>query len=357
MNLCIHFICIYAISLMITTHTILGGVDQTNSLIVTFDVEDFTKKISLKALVIILKLLKKYNLRSLFFITGHMTERLRKHPEILQLLESHEIGYHSSSHSVRPTIPEFTDTRSYSKAIQRSLIRETSHINPLTGEPEGEGGIKILRETFKNKDIISFRAPGFCWTPPHLEALQKLGIKFDFSVKLYGAALSKEDKIAFKGIIFYPFPIYIDFWDNPIRLISLFLSRPSRRKIVCLCSHEWSFASWEPWDLIYWRGNPENLITNSETNNLRIMEKFLRLDMFLKGIKLLEKFRVLTPTPILEARGSKPLDPTTVDVAKTYQFAMRWAELYFDYHPKYMLPHFYKYFDQNNIDYKSVHGC
>lgn len=326
----------------------MGEFDETNSLILTFDVEDFTKNVSLKALIIILKLLKKYDLRSLFFVTGHMAETLRKHPDILQLLESHEIGYHSSSHSVRPTIPEFTDTRSYSKAIRRSLIRETSHINPLTGEPEGEGGIKILRETFKNKDIISFRAPGFCWTPPHLQALQKLGIRFDFSAKFHGAELSKEGKIAFKGIIFYPYPIYIDFWENPIRLISLLSSKRSKRRIVCLSSHEWSFASWEPWDLIYWRGNPDNLITHSETNNLRIMEKFLRLDIFLRGIKLLEKFRALTAKPILEEQGSKLLDPTTVDVAKTYQFAMSWAELYFDYHPKYVPSHFYRYFDQNN---------
>jgi hypothetical protein len=312
----------------------------------TFDVEDFTKKVSLNGLSILLKLLKRYNLRSLFFVTGHMAEILTKHPSILQLLENHEIGYHSSSHSVRPIVPEFTDTRNYSKAVEISLTRETSHINPLTGETEDEGGIKILRETFKNKDVLAFRAPGFCWTPPHLEALQKLGIKFDFSARLCGAKLSPGDKISFKGMIFYPFPVYVDFWENPILLTSFLSSKLSERKIVCLSGHEWPFVSSEPWDMIYWRGNPKDLTRSSKKNNLRIVESFLKLDIFLRGIKVLEKFRLLTVTSILEERGSRPLDASDVDVARTYQFSIRWAENYFNYTPRHVLSHFYKYFDQ-----------
>ena len=63
------------------------------------------------------------------------------YPELLDLLEKHEIGYHSSSHSVHPTIFEFTDVAKYDKAYQTSILRETSHINPLTGKIEGSGGI------------------------------------------------------------------------------------------------------------------------------------------------------------------------------------------------------------------------
>ena len=330
--------------------------DKTNSLVLTFDVEDFTKNVSLRALTILLKLLKRYDLKSLFFVTGYMAETLKKYPDILQLLEDHEIGYHSSSHSVRPIIPEFTDTRRYSKAVEISLIRETSHINPLTGEPEEEGGIKILREIFNNKEVVSFRAPGFCWTPPHLEALQKLGIKYDFSAKLHGIGLLSGDKIAFKGTIFYPFPTYVDFWENPFRLISLFSSNLSKRKIVCLSSHEWLLASPKPWDSVYWRNNPKDLTSNSKDHNLRIVPNFLRFDTFLKGIKVLEKFKILKVTPFLGGRKSKPLDASCVDVAKTFHFSMRWAEHFFNYNPRYVLSHFYRYFDRHNVDYMSVHG-
>jgi hypothetical protein len=323
--------------------------ERMYSLILTFDVEDFTNDASLRALTVILKLLRKHCLRGLFFVTGHMAEKLERYPDVLQLLESHEIGYHSSSHSVRPTIPEFTDVRSYSEAVDASMIRETSHINPLTGKPERKGGLEILRETFDNKNIMSFRAPGFCWTPPHLEALQKLGIKFDFSAKLHGTRLLSETKIAFKEMIFYPFPLHgadVDFWVNPIQLTSLLSSRMQKRKIVCLSAHEWCLAASKPWDSIYYRGNPTSLVENIHENSLRSIDRFLRLDVFLKGIRILEKLGLLVVTPIPEENGSAWLEVDNIDVSGTYQFSVRWAKRYFNCTPRYILSHFFKYFEQ-----------
>lgn len=317
-----------------------------HTLILTFDVEDFMNDASLRALVIILKLLKKYNLRSLFFVTGYMAEKLGNHPDILRLLESHEIGYHSSSHSVRPIIPEFTDTRSYSKAFETSLVRETSHINPLTGEVEGEGGIKILKETLDNKSVVSFRAPGFCWTPPHLEALQRLGIKYDFSARLRGNGLWLDQKVAFKGIVFYPFPLYLEFWVRPTHLTSLLSSKSSRQRFLCLYSHEWSLAISEPWDLIYHRNNPTSYPRKVVNDSFRSIDRFLRLDVSLRGIKMLEKLGALTVNPVLDEQASILLEASTVNAAETYRFSMRWAAQDFNYNPKYVLSHFLEYFDQ-----------
>ena len=328
----------------------------------TFDVEDFVNDASLRALVVILKLLKKYDLRSLFFVTGYMAERLGKYPDILRLLESHEIGYHSSSHSVRPIIPEFTDTRSYSKAFEASLVRETSHINPLTGEVEGEGGIKILKETFDNKSVVSFRAPGFCWTPPHLEALQRLGIKYDFSARLRGNGLLPDQKVSFKGIVFYPFPLYLEFWVRPTHLTSLLSSKPSRQRFLCLSSHEWSLAVSEPWDLIYHRNNPigyrgeERQRSKVANNSFRSIDRLLRFDVFLRGIKVLERLGAVAVGPILDEQGSILLEANTVNVAETYRFSVSWATHYFNYSPKYVLSHFLKYFDQTALN-KGAEAC
>jgi hypothetical protein len=336
--------------------TSTGKVERMYALILTFDVEDFTNDASLRALTVILKLLRKHCLQGLFFVTGHMAEKLERYPDVLELLESHEIGYHSSSHSVRPTIPEFTDVRSYAEAVDASLIRETSHINPLTGKPEREGGLEILRKIFDNKNIMSFRAPGFCWTPPHLEALQKLRIKFDFSAKLYGTRLLSETKISFKEMIFYPFPLHgadVDFWVNPIHLISLLSSRMQKRKIVCLSAHEWCLSASKPWDSIYFQGNPANFVEKTVESNLRSIDRFLRLDVFLKGIRILEKLGLLVVAPIPEEQGSAPLEGDSVDAAGTYHFSVRWARRYFGYTPRHVLSHFFKYFDQTD-DYAKL---
>ena len=309
----------------------------------TFDVEDFINDRSLRALMLILKLLKKYSLTGLFFITGHMTERIGKNSKILGLLEDHEIGYHSSAHSVRPIIPEFTDMKSYSRAVRNSLIRETSHINVLTGEPEEEGGIKILREIFSNKDVIAFRAPGGCWTPPHLQALQKLGIRFDFSAKLFGAGISYENPITFKGVTFYPFPIVFGIhWK---RSISKLLRQILKQKTTCLSMHEWTFVNSEIWDSIFWQSNPRNLTVVPSLTDAEIATNFAKLNTLLKGLKFLEKLGAVEVTPTLEGQRYRTLDITSLDIVKTYQFSVTWAKSFFNYQPKHILSHFYKYFN------------
>ena len=117
-------------------------------LLLTFDVEDFINPNAISALRFTLKILSKYKLKAIFFITGYMAEKISNFPEIIDLLKKHEIGYHSTSHSVHPIIPEYTDVKNYKKAYEISLKRETSHINPLTGKIENEGGIYLLQDLF-----------------------------------------------------------------------------------------------------------------------------------------------------------------------------------------------------------------
>jgi len=121
-------------------------VKELGRVFLTFDVEDFINDQSIHSLFWILKLLKLNGLKGMFFLTGHIAEKLAKYRSVLNLLEQHTIGYHSSSHSVRPLIPEFADVANYWRAIQISSKREQAHIDPITGEIKGTGGIQILRE-------------------------------------------------------------------------------------------------------------------------------------------------------------------------------------------------------------------
>lgn len=118
-----------------------------HKLMLTFDSEDFINPNAILGLGRTLSILKKNRIRAIFFVTGHMAERVSQFPTVLSMLKDHEIGFHSSSHSVHPTIPEYTDVESYQMAYKTSCLRETSHINPLTGAIEGEGGIYALQDT------------------------------------------------------------------------------------------------------------------------------------------------------------------------------------------------------------------
>ena len=112
---------------------------ESKKVMLTFDVEgppgmeDFAELDTLKSFYRILKLLEKYDLHALFFITGNLIENIHKDKEIFNLLEKHEIGFHSSSHSIKPRIFEYTDLPDYDEAIKVSIERETSKINKFTG--------------------------------------------------------------------------------------------------------------------------------------------------------------------------------------------------------------------------------
>jgi hypothetical protein len=313
-------------------------------LFLTLDCEDFVNKRSTNALYHILILLRKYNLKAIFFLTGHQCERLCNTPKILDLLQEHEIGYHSSSHSVHPNIFEYTDIESYDAALAISLQRETMRINPLSGKCEGKGGIELLKDCLPNNKIVSFRAPGFCWSPPHLEALQKLGIQFDFSTNISLAP------IRYRKITFYPYPRWGYGFTPLVR--SLFSSVLTFRQKVLHERSQYGILMFHPdnvvnknvWDCIYYGGNPRRL-DEVPPRSLKEIERILRsYELFLRRISSLASKGVLEVTPPLTEGKTKPRF-TEADALRSYRRSIEWPEKFFNYKPRFLLRHFYKYFN------------
>ena len=283
-----------------------------------------------------------------------MAEKLSSFPDTVELLCEHQIGYHSSSHSIHPTLFEFTDVESYEEAYQTSIIRETAHINPVTGEVEGSGGIQALRRLFPKKQIDSFRAPGYCWTPPHLDAMKTLGIKYDFSTNISIAPFS------FHGITFYPFTIMTANWQGGIRE-HYFLQRVTlKRDISILTIHPSTMVNQLDWDLIYYHKynnfklNPANLAQPSTRSPADIKSKYHRFDLLLRHLAILQKFHLLKVTPELKP-AHKTLLPSSIDVEKCYKLSIYWAEG-FGYKPHFIYNHFIRFFDkdsQNNATLNS----
>jgi hypothetical protein len=304
-------------------------------LFLTFDVEDIINPRSIKALHLILEILEKHELHGLFFVTGHMSEKLAHYEETLKLLSNQQIGYHSSSHSVRPTILEYTDVANYNEARLESLERERSQINPLTGAIEGKGGIDNLRELFPDHNIEAFRAPDYCWSPPHLEALRDLQIKYDFSTKLW------PEPTTFKGITFYPYPICHN-WNGKSTYASLMKALLQKRTIV-LNFHDWHFVNKLAWNLSYMKENPEKLITTEsrfyeETNHM-----FSTFELFISMIKALERAQLLEITPKLEKGPVQP-SPDKSKATKICENMIMWFKRNYHYECKYFRSHFRKFF-------------
>jgi hypothetical protein len=266
---------------------------------------------------------------------GQMAEKLAGYKEILDLLSDQQIGYHSSSHSVRPTILEYTDIEDYAGARLESERRETSHINPLTGAIEGRGGINSLRESFPDHRIEAFRAPDYCWSPPHFQALTELGIKFDFSTKLF------PEPAAFKGITFYPYPICHN-WDRRSVYVALMRALLSKQTTV-LNFHDWYFVNANAWNQCYVVGNPEKLMMTSPRSREEMMRMFSTFELFISKIRALQRVNLFEVTPKLELlSGDRSIDRASV--AKNCSEMAAWYKRYYNYEPRYLCRHFETFF-------------
>ena len=309
-------------------------------LYLTFDTEDFISRNTIPVLQKILESLEKYDMKGLFFITGYVAEKLQDFPEVVDLLKRHEIGYHSSSHSVHPTIYEFTDIEDYSKAYDVSIQRETAHINPLSGDIEGKGGISVLKNLFPNKRIIAFRAPGHCWSPPHLEALRSLGIEYDFSASAISSLPA-----SYKNIVFYPPPL-MGHWQGKLSEYTTLLFSLGREMSI-LTIHPSLFVNQDEWDAIYSKSNPKELVAPIARSRSETKSIFRKFDLFLRQLRDLQKISVLKVTANLE-KPKKNLSLTRTEVENCYQTSMKWARQK-GYEPKFLHKHFMKFFEMNPI--------
>jgi len=307
-------------------------------LLLTFDVEDFINQNAILALQRILEILQKHELKAIFFITGHMAEKISNYPQIIELLKNHEIGYHSSSHSVRPIIPEYTDVQSYEKAREIAFERETSHINPLTGEIEGEGGIVFLQKLFYKKKIQAFRAPGMCWTPPHLEALHSLGIRYDFSTNL-----TLSEPVLYKGITFYPYTV-LQQWNGTTYDYECLIHSILKHKITVFDLHPTLLVNQVEWDSIYYSGNPKTLSTVPKRKENEVELLFRKFELLIKRLKFLQNARIIDIKPSFD-NTNKNLILTTQHVNDCYKASMQWATKRFNYRPKFIKKHFNEFFN------------
>ncbi len=301
--------------------------------LLTFDCEDFVNDRATYALRWVLQCLNKNSLKGLFFITGSMAEKLSFYPDIVELLSNHVIGYHSSAHSVRPTLVEYADVPSFEVARELTKKRETSHVNPVTGKLEGKGGLLAVKSLFSNKEIEAFRAPGFCWSPPILMAMKDLGLKYDFSTNVSSSPISR------KGITFYPLPMNQMTKKGLPGLIRLI---PCIDKaVIVLYTHPNGFVNSVHWDSMYYKGNPITLTTVLPRTSSDAQAIFRKWALIIREVSYLQKTKVMDASLGLSCGYEKELEPEVI--TGEYRRSMQWLKR-FGYNPRNVLNHYFEFF-------------
>lgn len=319
---------------------------RPKKILLTFDiegwppVEDNFDDASAICLRTILNLLERENFQGIFFVTGSIAEQLHQYPDILDKLSDHKIGYHSSTHNVQPGIIALTDVPSYKKAVALSMERATSHINLIDGEIEGKGGLLALKETFPSNNIECFRAPFFGWSPPHLEALKQLGIKFDFSAHI------SDNPVLFKEIVFYPIPMAID--TAEFTLVQRMNHNVSLRSLTILMMQKrLTILSLHPSALLV-----KNCFDNTRRSPRgKTMIKFTvcMLKLLFRRIQFLQRHNLVRVTTSLGG-DFETLDARDLNVKHIYRRSIQTPVHLFSHNPKYVFSHFMHFFNSDKIN-------
>jgi hypothetical protein len=326
-------------------------IETPREVFLTFDVEgppgreDFMDFYTLKALSQILKLLERNRLRGLFLITSSVAEAICKNRGIVESLDKHEIGFHSSSHSVKPRILEYTDLQDYEEAVKLSVFRESSRIDPFRGEAVEQGGILSLRESFPNKRIDSFRAPFDCFSPPHVKGLKQLGVRFIFS-----GDFSREP-VSHNGLTLYPKAAFI---DEPISKIvnvdyegkafrSPVVSSIADRGTVILALHPSRMAYEEAPDGVSQFKNPMHPIRVKANSAFNDAFNLVVFKCFLAFLSRLQKEGLVEVTPRMEVPRRR-LDPNEVSIERNVKCCSDVALRLFGYQPKFLSSHYGHFF-------------
>lgn len=284
--------------------------------LLTFDVEDTKSPDALRALEIFLSMLEMNHLRGIFFITGEMANRLKVSTSNVKRLRTHEIGYHTSVHSERPTLIERVDLQDFHKAIQKSMQIE-----------KDARALPNLRRLF-SKDLTKFRAPRMCWNPAHMVALRRLGIKSDFSADF------SEKIVQCNGLIFYPSPIWVDTILRP-GTWARFLAKIARGGVIVVALHPSKILYSGAWD---WESlEPEIGILHRQRPNstLGVAARIVAYQMFFGLIEGCTRIGLIETRTNLPANETESLDPSNLQLSRVYHAAVYPSLKFINYLPKY----------------------
>ncbi|MBC7330571.1 hypothetical protein H5T88_09465 [bacterium] len=132
--------------------------------IFSFDDEDFITPEADEATEFWAKTLRERGIRGSFNLVGERARALRERgrEDLIELLQFHEINYHSNFHSLHPTFPEYLEDLDWDKGVEEVIRREIK-------------GLNDLREIF-SQSPIAFMQPGNSATPQVLYAMYLLGM-------------------------------------------------------------------------------------------------------------------------------------------------------------------------------------
>ncbi len=173
-------------------------------ILIRFDTEDILTPASDDAACRLAELLTRHGVRATFPITAMKVDALfqRGRQDVFRALSRHQVGFHSTSHSLHPTIAEELAQLSGAEAAARFRERE-------------EAGFRRVADAFGEAPQV-YTQPGGNWTAEAIPALAAWGVKLFYSEDWNGYLDIQGRPMLLAGL---------HHWAAPVRAPKPFLNR------------------------------------------------------------------------------------------------------------------------------------
>ena len=152
------------------------------NVILSFDTEDIINERGADGILRCARILREEGIRGCFNIIGLLPDVLLSwgREDIIQELKFHEIDFHSHTHSIHPTINEYTDKENYYEALAEFIADERE-------------GMEKVKGAFERKALPAACVPGNCTSYVAHYGYEKLGFEFFSGDDIY-------DKVNYRPI-------------------------------------------------------------------------------------------------------------------------------------------------------------
>ena len=152
------------------------------NVILSFDTEDIINERGADGIYRCARILREEGVRGCFNIIGLLPDVLLEwgRADVFEELSYHEIDYHSYTHSIHPTINEFTDEENYHSTYNAFIKSESE-------------GIEKVKSAFKRDRLPAMCVPGNCTSYLAHYAYASLGFDFFSGDDIY-------DKVQYRPV-------------------------------------------------------------------------------------------------------------------------------------------------------------
>ncbi|MBE6590781.1 MAG: hypothetical protein E7646_01920 [Ruminococcaceae bacterium] len=257
------------------------------NIVFSFDVEDYINPQGADSVLRYAEILRSEHVRGCFNVVGKYALKLEEwgRQDVIEALRYHEIETHSLTHSLHPTINEYTDIDDYDAAEAEFLRQETECLN-------------LIKKTFGVDRVYAACPPGSNTSYVAHYGYARMGIPIYDGDTLREQNRGRPINACNIWTTDYHYLMGCQFRENDEAAIKAHFDEVARSKDLYICySHPNMVSFEESWDEVnYWGGNlhEDGWVPSTPRRSEETELIFRRFRFLVRLVKNDPRFRIVT---------------------------------------------------------------